>query len=150
MKEKYTKLKRSIGQLQRKLRVPLAAIEKIEQELKTLYLKERKLREKSRIKQGTRYLGAKDTEQLRKCEKEINKYIRLQKAIEKDHKEDFLRLRKYIKEADRIRLKDRIYRIDTELDGLMTCFKISFANLCSFLLCEFMNYAKYENIYIIT
>lgn len=144
MKEKHAKLKRAIGQLRRKLRVPLDEIEKIEQELKTLYIKERKLREKSQIKQGIRHLRIKDTEQLKKCEKEINKHKRLQKAIEKNHKEDFLKLKKYIKEADRIRLKDKVYRIDTELDGLMTCFKISFANLCSFLLCEFMNDAKYE------
>ncbi len=144
MKENYRKLRQSIVRLRKKLRSPLAEIEAIEQELKGLYLKERKLRESSEIEQGTRRLGAEDAKQLKGCEKEINRYLRAQKAVEKEHKEDFARLKKDTKEAERIRLKDRVYRIDTELDQLLTCFKLSFANLCSLLLSECMNHTRYE------
>jgi hypothetical protein len=49
-----------------------------------------------------------------------------------------------MKEEGRIRFKDKIYRIDTELDQIMTCFKLSFANLCSFFLTECMNHERYE------
>jgi len=49
-----------------------------------------------------------------------------------------------MKEDGRIRFKDKIYRIDTELDQIMTCFKLSFANLCSFFLTECMNHERYE------
>ena len=144
MKEKYTKLRGSIVRLRRKLRVPLAEIEEIGHELEELYLKERKLREKSDIEQGTRRLGAGGAKQLKEYEKQISRCLRSQKAVQKDHKEDFARLQKDTKEAERIRLKDKVYRIDTELDQLMTCFKLSFANLCSLLLAECMNHARYE------
>jgi len=144
MKEKHTKLRRSIVGLRKKLRTPLGEIETIELELKGLYLKERKLRENSRVEKGTRRLGAMDEKQLKACEKEINRCLRAQKAVEKEHREDFAKLKKDTKEAERIRLKDKVYRIDTELDQLMTCFKLSFANLCSLLLSECMNHARYE------
>ena len=144
MKEKHTKLRRSIAGLRKKLRTPLGEIETIELELKGLYLKERKLRENSRVEKGTRRLGAMDEKQLKACEKEINRCLRAQKAVEKEHGEDFAKLKKDTKEAERIRLKDKVYRIDTELDQLLTCFKLSFANLCSLLLSECMNHARYE------
>ena len=70
--------------------------------------------------------------------------MRAQKTVEKNYQEDFARLRKDTKEAERIRLKDKVYKIDTELDQLMTCFKLSFANLCSVLLIECMSDARYE------
>ena len=144
MKEKHTKLRRSVVRLRRRLRVPLAETEEIEHELEELYLKERRLREKSQIEQGTRCLSAKDAKQLKECEREIDRCLRSQKAVQKDHKEDFARLSKDTKEAERIRLKDKVYRIDTELDQLMTCFKLSFANLCSFFLTECMNESRHE------
>ena len=49
-----------------------------------------------------------------------------------------------MKEEGRIRFKDKIYKIDTELDQIMTCFKLSFANLCSFFLTECMDHERYE------
>ena len=146
MKEKHTKLRRSIARLRKKLRVPLSEIEEIEHKLKELYLKERTLREKSKVEQGSRLLSAADEKQLKEYEKEIARFLRSQKSVEKDYKEDFARLRKDTTEAERIRLKDKVYRIDTELDQLMTCFKLSFANLCSLLLSECMNNARYETL----
>lgn len=144
MKERHTKLRRSIVHLQRKLRVPLSEIEDMEHKLEELYLKERKLREKSKIEQGSRSLTARDAKQLKEYEKEIAGYLRSQKAVRKNHHEDFTRLSKNVKEAERIRLKEKVYRIDTELDQVMTCFKLTFANLCSFLLAECMNETRYE------
>ena len=99
---------------------------------------------RSEIKNGTRRLGDRDEKQLKACEKEINRCLRAQKAVEKEHNEDFARLRKDTKEAERIRLKDKVYRIDTELDQLLTCFKLSLANLCSLLLSECMDHARHE------
>ncbi|PPA80480.1 MAG: hypothetical protein C00003105_00467 [ANME-2 cluster archaeon HR1] len=42
-------------------------------------------------------------------------------------------MKKSLKEEKRIRDKDKVYRIDTELDQIMTCFEMSFVNLCSLL-----------------
>ena len=44
----------------------------------------------------------------------------------------------------RIRDKDKIYRIDTELDQIMTCFKMSFVNLCGLFLIKCMNHERFE------
>jgi len=144
MQERYSKIKKTIKKLRMKLKEPLMEIEKIENELAPLYRKERKLREKSKIEFGKRVLSEADSEKLKQCEREINKCLRRQKAIEKQHKEYFIKLKESMKEEGRIRFKDKVYRIDTELDQIMTCFKLSFANLCSFLLTECMDHEKHE------
>ena len=45
--------------------------------------------------------------------------------------------------------KKKIYRVDVELDQIMTCFKISLANICSYFLEEFFNGEKMtlENLF---
>lgn len=144
MQEKYAKIKKTIGKLRLKLKEPLMEIEKIEKELAPLYRKERKLREESKIELGKRVLSESNSEELKRLEREINKCLGRQKSIEKQHKADFTKLKGNLKEEGRIRFKDKVYRIDTELDQIMTCFKLSFANLCSFLLTECMNHEKYE------
>ncbi len=144
MREKYSKIKQAVEQQRVKLRDPLSEIEQIEKELETLYLKERELREKSKIVLGKRVLNEPDSIKLKKIESEIAKNLRMKNAIEKKYKEDFVKLRKNMKEEGRIRFKDKVYRIDTELDQIMTCFKLSFANLCSFFLTECMNHEGYE------
>jgi transposase len=144
MKEKHSKIKQTVEQLRAKLRDPLSEKEEINKELTTLYRKERKLREKSKIDLGKRVLSEPDSTELEEIERKIDKRLRRQKAIEKKHKEDFAKLKKNMKEEGRIRFKDKIYRIDTELDQIMTCFKLSFANLCSFFLMECMNHERYE------
>ncbi len=144
MKERYSKIKKTIKKLRTKLKNPLREIEKIEKELASLYRRERKLREKSKIELGKRVLDVSDSEELKQIKREIDKCLRSQKAIEKPHKEDFAKLKENLKEEGRIRFKDKVYRIDTELDQIMTCFKLSFANLCSFLLTQCMNHERYE------
>jgi len=146
MQEKYSKIKKTIRKLRMQLKKPLMEIEKIEKELALLYQKETKLREKSKIELGKRVLSESDSEKLKQYEREINKCLRRQKSIEKQHKEAFTKLKENMKEEGRIRFKDKVYRIDTELDQIMTCFKLSFANLCSFLLTECMNHEKHELI----
>ena len=144
MQEKYAKIKKTIRKLRLKLEEPLMEIEKIEKELVPLYVKEKKLRGRSKIVLGKRIMSDSDSEELKQLERQIKKCIERQKSLEKQHKEDFAKLKGNLKEEGRIRFKDKVYRIDTELDQIMTCFKMSFANLCSFLLTECMNQEKYE------
>ena len=51
-----------------------------------------------------------------------------------------------MEEEHRICVKDTVYRLDTELEQIMTCFKLSFANLCSVFLSECMNHETLELI----
>jgi len=138
------KLRETIQQLTLKLKAPLLEIERIEKELVPLYRKERELREQSTIEAGERILDDERLGELKQCERHINKCLRQKRTIENQHKEDFKTLKKHLKEEERIRPKDTVYKIDTELDQIMTCFKLSFANLCSLFLSECMNHETFE------
>jgi hypothetical protein len=73
---------------------------------------------------------------LKRIQKEINSLKRKIKKIEKSQEKPFKSLKKKKKELARIIDKKRIYRVDVELDQIMTCFRISFANICAYLLDE--------------
>jgi transposase len=144
MDEKHSELCEAITQLKSQLKVPLMEIEAIDEQLVDLYRQERILRERSKIIEGERVLGEADSIELGQCEAQINKCLRQQKTSEKGYKDDFKRLKRYLKEEKRIRDKDKVYRIDTELDQIMTCFKMSFVNLCSLFLTRCMNHERFE------
>nr|QNO42902.1 hypothetical protein NICIAEDM_00009 [Methanosarcinales archaeon ANME-2c ERB4]QNO44150.1 hypothetical protein PDKEKAMI_00001 [Methanosarcinales archaeon ANME-2c ERB4] len=144
MSEKHGEICKKIVQLKSELEKPLIEIESIDEELIDLYQQERTIREKSLIIDGTRVLSDSDSTELRQYESQIAKCLRKQKAVEKEHKDAFRRLKKYLKEEKRIRDKDKVYRIDTELDQIMTCFKMSFVNLCSLFLARCMDHEKFE------
>jgi hypothetical protein len=134
MKEKHKEICQTITKLKYKLKEPLKEIEAIDEQLASLYTLEKSLREKSEIIDGKRVLGDMDSIQLQHYEDQISKCHNKQKMIENEYKGDFHRLKMCLKEEKRIRGKDKVYRIDTELDQIMTCFKMSFVNLCSLFL----------------
>ena len=144
MDEKHSKLCKAITQLKSQLKSPLIEIEVINEQLVDIYRQERILREKSKIIEGKRVLNEADSIKLGHCEARINKYLRQQKAIEKQHKDDFKKLKRHLKEEMRIRNKNKVYRIDIELDQTMTCFKLSFVNLCSLFLTKCMDHERFE------
>ncbi|RLG31460.1 hypothetical protein DRO03_01025 [Methanosarcinales archaeon] len=53
-------------------------------------------------------------------------------------------MKKYLKEEKRIRGKDKVYRIDIEMDQIMTRFKMSFINLCSLFLTKCRDHERFE------
>jgi hypothetical protein len=112
MSEKQGELCERITQLKAELKKPLLEIESIEEQLTDLYRQERTFREKSKIVDGQRVLSEVDSVELKNYETQINKYLRQQRTIEKEHKDAFKRLKKYLKEEKRIRDKDKVYRID--------------------------------------
>ncbi|CEG11134.1 conserved hypothetical protein [groundwater metagenome] len=76
-------------------------------------------------------------QKIKSLDREINN-------IKKPHKEEFKKLQKWEKELNRIQGKEHVYVADVELDQLMTCFRMSFANLCSFFLSQCLNNEKME------
>lgn len=144
MDEKHSNICMTITELRSKLNEPLMEIEAIEVKLADLYQQERRLREKSTIVNGERVLSDIDSVELQKCEIQIKKCLYQQKKIEKEHKADFEKLKRFLNEEMRIRDKDKVYRVDTELDQIMTCFKLSFVNLCSFFLTRCFHGEKME------
>lgn len=144
MDERHRKICETITNLKLKLEVPLMEIDAVEAQLTDLYQQERSMREKSIIVDGKRVLSEADAVNLLECESKINRCIRQKTIIEKEHKDDFDKFRRYLDEEKRLRGKDKVYRIDTELDQIMTCFKMSFVNLCSFFLTRCFDNEKFE------
>lgn len=144
MDERHRKICETITNLKLKLEVPLTEIDAIEAQLIDFYQNERIIREKSKIVEGKRILDDADAICLKECESNINRCIRQKIKIEKEHQDDFDKLKKNIEEEKRLRGKDKVYRIDTELDQIMTCFKMSFVNLCSFFLIKCFDSEKFE------
>jgi len=144
MDERHRKICETITNLKLKLEVPLMEIDAVEAKLTDLYQKERSLREKSIIVDGKRVLGEADAVNLQECESQINKCIRQKTKIEKEYKDDLDKFKISLDEEKRLRGKDKVYRIDTELDQIMTCFKMSFVNLCSFFLTKCFDNEKFE------
>jgi hypothetical protein len=144
MNERHRKICETITNLKLKLEVPLKEIDAIEAHLTDFYQKEKIFREKSKIVDGIRVLDDADAICLKECESNINRCIRQKAKIEKEHKDDFEKYRRCLEEEKRLRDKDKVYRIDIELDQIMTCFKMSFVNLCSFFLIKCFDNEKFE------
>jgi len=141
---RHKKICETISHLKLKLGAPLVEINVIDAELTDLYQQEKVLREKSNIVDGKRILDDADAICLKECESNINRCIRQKAKIEKEHEEDFAKLRKNVDEEKRVRGKDKVYRVDIELDQIMTCFKMSFVNLCSFFLIKCLEGQRFE------
>ena len=134
MREKQERVKKSIDSICSELRKVLDEIEELKQKLAGLYKKERTLKEKTAIKNGKREGDPDTLSALKTCQKEINAIKREMNKIKKPHKAKLNRLQKLRKDWKRIQGKDYVYAADVELDQLVTCFRMSFANLCSFFL----------------
>ena len=114
----------------------------IERNLQARINEERRYREKYTVVKGKRKLSEHDAELLMHIQREINSLKRRIKKIEKGHEKPFKSLKKKKEELARIIDKKKIYRVDVELDQIMTCFKVSFANICGYLLDECFNGEK--------
>lgn len=99
-------------------------------------------REKSSVVNGERKLSEDDVCMLQEIQRDINRLQRKMRTIEKGDAKLLTSLKKKRTELSRIIDKKKIYRVDVALDQLMTCFKISFANICCYLLEECFNGEK--------
>ena len=133
--EKVELLQNQINKLEQELSIPLSEIRILEKDLQPLIEKERLYREKSIIKEGKRsFKSNKDEEIFKDIQKQLVKINNKIKRLKKGQISMFNSLKKKKDELSRIIDKKKRYHVDVELDQLMTCFKISFANICSYLL----------------
>ncbi len=119
--------------LHHELKLPLSQISLNEQKLQKLFEEERRLKEKSRIKDGKRIQSRRNQEALETCQRAIRKIQREIKKIEDPFKKKFTALRQKTKEFARIQGKQKVYHVDVELDQLLTSFRLTFANILAFL-----------------
>jgi hypothetical protein len=140
--EKIERLQRQIHDLEQTLAAPLQEITRIEATLQLRIQEERRYREKSSVVNGERKLSDEDACILQEIQRDINRLQRKIRTIKKGEAKLFTSLKKKRTELARVIEKKKIYRVDVELDQLMTCFKISFANICCYLLEECFNGEK--------
>jgi len=133
---KQHKLAAEIKTLREQLALPLEAIAREESRLPALIHKERRLRAKSRIRDGRRILPKKEAQRLTAIGQDIGRMQRAIKLIEK-HTPALRRLRKKEREWLRLQGKQTVYHADVELDQIATYFRVAFTNLCAYLLSEY-------------
>ncbi|MBI4726641.1 helix-turn-helix domain-containing protein [candidate division TA06 bacterium] len=136
VRQAQKKLQDLITGLRQSLHVPLKAIADQEQYLATLIEKERRLHCQSRVVAGKRVVDKETRIRLKSVSSEIVRYQRQIKSIESEWGKDLHRLRQHEKEWLRLQGKDDVYRIDVELDQIMTYFRIALVNLSSWFLNE--------------
>jgi transposase len=131
---KIEELHQAISIIEKDLDLPLKKIRWIERSLQLKIDEERRYRERSIVANGERKLPELEEKILKNIRSEINSLKMRIKAIELDDEKSFNSLK--IKKAELARIidKKKIYSVDVELDQIMTCFKISFANICSYFL----------------
>jgi hypothetical protein len=131
---KIEELQGAISEIEKELESPLSEIKEIEKILQSKIEQERNYRERYIVVKGERKLPELDAKNLKDIQSEINSLKRKIKAIENDDEKSFNSLKMKKSELTRIIDKKKIYSVDVELDQIMTCFKISFANICCYLL----------------
>lgn len=135
-------LQGEIDKIEKKIAAPLNEIKEIEEILQLKIEEERKYREKSVVFKGERLLHERKAKILKDIQTEINSLKRKIKTIELKDEKSFNSLKNKKSELARINDKKKIYSVDVELDQIMTCFKISFANVCCYLLEKCFNGEK--------
>jgi transcription termination factor NusB len=134
--EKQKELQRKITGLRGQLADLCCEIEQEEEVIAQLVKEERKLREVSRIENGKRILPEKQKERFEEIGRQIAKEQREIKKIMTPKAAEFRRLGKLEREWLRLQGKERVYKIDVELDMIMTFYRIGLVNLYSYLATE--------------
>lgn len=139
VRSKQQWLEEKIGSLRHLLQEPLAQIAQHTAALTALILQERVLRSRSRIEDGKRIQTPEDAQALQSCSSEIGRWQRRIKAIEKTHQKEFDKLHRYEAWWMRLQGKETVYKVDVELDQIITYFRVSLANLGAYFLKEFLD-----------
>ena len=132
VRKRQEELTSKIRKLRVKLREPLAEISAEEIKIAKLIPKERRLRAGSRIVKGKRILPRKEAEELKTISRLINSHQRRAKTIGRDNP-DFKKLDKAEREWMRLQGKESVYKVDVELDQIMTFFRVSLVNMYTYM-----------------
>lgn len=127
-----------IEKLKMELSTQLKEIEVHEKAITELIPKERHLRNKSKVEEGKRILSSKLMKELKSYEKQINTHKREIKKIEKTDQDKFKRLRKHQREWLRLQGKETVYKVDVELDQIVTYHRVGLANLYAYFIKNYL------------
>ncbi len=125
---------RRITELKKILEGPLEKIKQHEEAITKLIPKERLLRNQGEIEEGKRKVPAGLLEKLNLYAKQIGRHKIEIKNIEKEHRDHFQLLRKHQREWLRLQGKETVYKVDVELDQIVTFHRVSLANLYAYFI----------------
>lgn len=123
-----------ITKLRQSLRVPLKAIADQEERLAACIEKERRIHSQCQVVDGKRVVDEERQVMIKSYSSEMAQCRRQIKSIESEWGKDLHKLRRYERQWLRLQGKDYVYRIDVELDQIMTYFRIALVNLSSWFL----------------
>lgn len=128
-----------ITALRRELDKPLKAIAAHEERLAAAIEQERRIHSRAPVSDGKRILSQDQQVLLTNINRTIAGCKRGIKLIESGDQKDLHRLRRYEKEWLRLQGKEYVYRVDVELDQIMTYFRVALVNLASWFLRQYLN-----------
>ena len=135
---KQKDLSKRLKELRKILEEPFKEISKHEQSIAKLIPKERRLKNQSTLKDGKGELPKKLMEELASYGKEINRHNREIKKIENAHQRNFKLSKKHSRQWLHLQGKETVYKMDVELDQIMTFYRISLANLYAYFIKHFL------------
>ena len=138
VREKQQELEQKLKVVRHQLKEPLNALALKTATLTHLIEKERVLHRSSCIEKGKRIMAPYDMEALQTGIREIAKVQRNMKAIEKKDEKAFKSLYRYEAQWMRLQGKEVVYKVDVELDQILTYFRVSLSNICAYFLKEFL------------
>ena len=137
-REKQQRLAKKIRKLKEQLKVPLDEISVHERAITSLIVKERRLRAKTKVRNGQRIVPQAIRADFDRHGKEIRRHQQAIKAIEKAHQKEYKAFTKSQKEWLRLQGKDTEYSVDVELDQIVTYFRASLVHIYAYFIRYFL------------
>ncbi len=138
VRTKQKVLQGEIAGLRNRLQQPLTRLSELDQQLHAWIEKERQLRVQSRVVDGQRLRNPRQAQKLDECRRAIAAIEREKRKIRQPDQKLFNRLKRHEQEWLRLQGKEKIYRVDVELDQILTYFRVAFVNLCTYFQMKFL------------
>ncbi len=138
VREKLEKLTAKKQRLEAELTGPIGEIAEHDAALAVLIVKERRLRQKTRVVEGQRVVPENIKDQFVKLGVEIKRHENAKVKIEKAQPKAFKAYRNTMKEWLRLQSKTMVYELDIELDQILTYYRACLAHLCAYFIRHFL------------
>jgi hypothetical protein len=138
VRTKQKELQKKIAALRNRLQPPFAQLSALDQQLHTWIENERQLRVQSRVVNGQRQMNPRQAQKLDECRRAIAAMEREKRKIRQPYQKLFNRLKRHEQEWLRLQGKEKIYKVDVELDQILTYFRVAFVNLCTYFQMKFL------------
>ena len=136
--EKQRHVAKRIAELENALEHELEEISTHEQAVAKLIPKMRRLKAQSEIEDGKRKMAPDLMKKLETYRKKLLAHEREMKRIEKERPREFRLLRRHRREWLRLQGKETVYKVDVELDQILTFHRVSLAHLYAYFVKYFL------------